>query len=312
MKTLKKILKNIWHKVESERHSKNPLYKILVAVKDILWKVCRFFWVSFYEIKRKLSKGKLPDFLIIGAAKAGTTSLWKNLKQHPDIEMSPNFIRILQIGNEIPWIKKKEISFFDKDEFWNKGKGWYISLFNKNKKIQGEASPGYIYSELCHQRMFETIPDAKLILILRDPVKRAYSQFNHMIDEKKIAWEGETLPTEDFTNFLKKVNEENYETSVIKTGFYIDQIENLLKYYPKKQLMIVISEKMQKNPQLVYDEIFEFLGVKKVKINYVSGVNKKEYKRPLEKENEKILQDIYRPYNERLFKFLGHKIEEWI
>lgn len=105
----------------------------------------------------------LPNFLIVGAARAGTTSLYYYLKQHPDVFMSP----------------KKEIDFFDVDKNFEKGLDWYERYFEgyTGQKAIGEASPLYMYLEKVPKRIAKVIPDVKLIFILRNPVDRAYSHY---------------------------------------------------------------------------------------------------------------------------------------
>ncbi len=263
----------------------------------------------FLSLKRKLTKGRLPDFIIIGAVKAGTSSLWKNLKQHPDIQMASKFLN--RPGkNEIE--RRKEVNFFTFDYRWYRGKTWYASMFDDNEKLQGEASPKYFHSQICHQRMHETVPGAKLILLLRDPVKRAFSEFNHMVERKKL-YGGEKIPTENFSEFLDMAfcRGDEKAFALIKRGFYIDQIESLLKYYPRNQLLVLISEQMNQNPQEAYDRVFDFLQVKKITIRHIKGVNSRSYREPLSIDDGKRLKEIYATYNERLFAYLGYKIKEW-
>ncbi len=127
--------------------------------------------------KHNKLKGKLPDFLIIGVQKGGTTSLWYHLKEHPQIQMSPNFIGKNSIGK----INTKEVHFFDNPKQWGKGISWYKSLFNENSQLQGEATPDYVSDFNAHERMYKDVPNAKLIVILRNPIDRAYSAYNHQI-----------------------------------------------------------------------------------------------------------------------------------
>src|SRR5947209_1159841 len=124
---------------------------------------------------RSADRRALPDFLIIGAQKAGTTSLYRYLAAHPDIVAST----------------RKEVHFFDIN-FW-RGEWWYRSLFPLRRRLQrrpplrnrpaitGEASPYYLFHPFAPERAAQLLPDAKLIVLLRDPVERAWSHYRHEV-----------------------------------------------------------------------------------------------------------------------------------
>jgi len=297
-------------KIESNRNSKNIFLESLIKIKDFFWEsyivfIYKIVYPIYLAIKLR-GKGKLPDFLIIGVMKGGTSSLWEHLRQHPNIEMSPNFIE-----NKKGWINQKEIHFFDKEEKWRMGKRWYKKFFNKNKKLQGEVTPNYILDPITHKRMKMIVPNAKLILILRDPITRAYSEFNHIrqVFPKSRYWA--YLPQASFQENINKEIKKNFEQGIIKKGFYITQIQDLLRYYSKNQLLILISEEMKKNMQENYNKICDFLKIKRFKFKFKQDIHKRKYQEPLKKQEKEVLKKIYRPYNQRLFKFLGYEIKEW-
>lgn len=258
------------------------------------------------QINYFLGKGKLPDFMIIGVKKGGTSSLHAHLQQHPDIEMSPNFIRYENGG----LLNTKEVRFF-MDQIWHKsGPRWYRSLFNDNEKLQGEATPSYIYDQEYHVRMHEVVPQVKLILTLRNPITRVYSEFNYAKCTK--LYQGAIDLRENFeSNIKKEISRDFKGHGFVNRGFYIDQIEHLLRFYPRNQLLILISERMIEDPQKTYGEVFDFLGVKRILLKVDPNVNKASYAKKLSGETAEILKKIYLPYNERLFEFLGYKIPEW-
>ncbi len=240
--------------------------------------------INFYK------PGKLPDFVIIGAQKCGTSSLHKNLRKHPQISVSLT----------------KELHFFDIN--WSKGVAWYKKNFQSKNKKCGEATPEYIYFTQYHKRIFETIPEAKLILALRNPVTRAYSQWNHYKNTRFKNMSFEEIVKRD----LDSLQNEPKVTDLIKRGFYINQIESLLKYYPREQLHIVISERNKNNSEKEYNKIFEFLGVrKKSNIRFAENVHKRTYTEPIKPETAKYLYELYKTYNEKLFEFLGYRVSEW-
>ena len=245
-------------------------------------------------ISRITGNGKLPDFVIIGAQKSGTKSVRYYLNQHPEINMV-----------------SRESKFFNNDKKFQKGLKWYKSLFYNNNKLQGDDTPEYIASFKSHERMKTIIPNAKLILILRDPVYRAYSGYNHFKQLKNKS--SFYLPNDNFVNNILEEQKNNFNKGFIQRGFYIDQIEHLLKFYRREQLLILINEEMRKNPEETYNKIFNFLELKKIKMEFNRIIHSMEYLvEPLTNEAIEIMLKIYKPYNERLYKFLGYEIQDWL
>jgi len=233
----------------------------------------------------------LPDFLIIGAQKSGTTTLRYNLNLHPDIHMATD-------------PRYGEIQFFCREERWKKGVGWYKEHFTENHCLQGEKTPEYLFNYKCHRRMHRIVPQAKLIILLRNPVTRAYSQWNHYnqiyeTDSKHWKWK-----KTDFETAL------NNQHDVIKRGEYIDQITHLLKYFPKEQIHIGIAEKLRRNPNDELLNIFSFLEVPPKAFTFQNRHTRK-YSYPIKEKTRKKLHDHFEPFNDRLFTFLGYSIPEW-
>ncbi len=233
---------------------------------------------------------------------------------HSDIEMSPHHIE----DKKATWRKRnnKEVKFFNKDANFEKGVSWYRSLFNDNKKLQGEATPDYITTELAHERMGKIIPNAKMIILLRDPVKRAYSAFNHhsqltLTPEAAKAW-GWPDSSGSFEDFLKTEEESGRPNSgVLRAGLYASKLKSLYRFYPKDQILILVSEKMRKDPETTFKKVFNFLEINEEKLNYHRKISNRKYPKPLAKETEKKLADYYKQPNEELFELLGYRIKEW-
>ncbi|MGB2925470.1 MAG: sulfotransferase [Limnothrix sp.] len=180
----------------------------------------------------------LPNLVIIGAMKSGTSSLHRYLNFHPQIYMSG----------------LKELDFFILEKNWNKGMSWYEEQFateKKDVKIYGESSPNYTKSHIFSgvpERMFGVIPQAKLIYILRDPVKRILSHYYHQaVDSKEALSLNEALAEKD-SNYLL-------------TSRYYFQLQRFLNCYPKGQLFVMSLEDMNKRPAETLANVFEFLGV---------------------------------------------------
>lgn len=245
-------------------------------------------------------KRPLPDFLIIGAQKAGTTSLYEYLKQHPALQSN---------------ITAKEVHFFD--EQYDKGLAWYRSNFpaKEEGKLYYEASPYYLFHPVAPERVAGDLPDAKLIALLRNPIDRAYSSYQHQVRagretlsfEEAVEKETERLEGEE----AKIIADPNYlsynhrKFSYVARGKYIDQIKNWNRYFKKEQMLILESEAFWQDPDATFDEIFNFLGIDQAPIKAAKKHNTGNYKTSLEPVMRAKLAELYRPYNEKLFAFLG-------
>ncbi len=241
-----------------------------------------------YLLSSKRKKG--PDFLIIGAQKCGTTVLAVNLSLHPDIYMPRTPTSI-------------ELHYFDRDKNWRKGRNWYLSHFDRPDCLQGEKTPNYLYPLKCHERLYQTAPDAKLVIMLRNPVDRAYSQWNHFnqiySESKHFGW-----TKDDFEKML------NVRPELLKRGEYILHIANLLQYYKKEQIFFLISERMKTDLQVHLNKLYSFLGVSSEPAQY-RKYHVRSYPEPMNSETRQKLLKYYGPLNDQLFNFLGEEIEEW-
>jgi Sulfotransferase domain len=179
----------------------------------------------------------LPNLIIIGGMKCGTTSLHYYLNQHPEIRMSGS----------------KELNFFiDDPRFnWNKGLDWYQSHFTGDAKIHGEASPNYTsYPRLTGipARMHEIVPHAKLIYLVRDPIARMVSQYIHAYSDD---WEDR--PFEEALS--------DFESGYLSRSMYYMQLEQYLAYYPPSQILVILTEDLRDRRRQTLRCIFEFLEV---------------------------------------------------
>ena len=203
----------------------------------------------------------MPNFLIIGAQKAGTTSLYQYLDQHPQIYMSPikepNFFAT---EGDIPDPRRPSVNDIEA----------YRELFRgvSHEKAVGEASPWYLYSQRAPGRIKHHVPDARLIAILRDPVERAYSQFLHFVRDGRE-------PITDFSQALDREEmrvRENlaagYVTgsrgasgAYIGRGYYYAQLRRYFELFDEDQIKVFLSEDLRDDPTGTLQETFRFLGV---------------------------------------------------
>jgi hypothetical protein len=248
----------------------------------------------------------MPDFVIIGAQKCGTTYLYERLIQHSGVVSAFT----------------KEVHFFDVN--FRKGVGWYRAHFpaypediKQDPKlvfITGEASPYYVFHPHVPKRLHAIAPQAKLILLLRNPVNRAYSHYHH-----EVRWGFETLTFEDaiereherlLGETEKMLGDENYYSfnhehySYLARGIYVDQLKNWMKVFPQEQLLILKSEDFYNDTPSIMKRVTDFLKL--------PSYDPEEYGRPtsspypkMDASMRKYLIDYFGPHNQRLYDYLG-------
>jgi glycosyltransferase involved in cell wall biosynthesis len=255
-------------------------------------------------------RGRLPHFLVIGAQKAGTTALDINLRKHPGIELVPKFK-----GSWLGWENTKETWFFNSVEprFGLVTLDDYAAVFNDNGKLQGEVCPTYDRPRPVAS-IADAIPDAKLILICREPVSRLESAVNHMMQ-----WHSECTEMDDFfgwsplRSFEANLQAELADASslgLLRMGLYADSVQRVVNRFAPEQLLILVAEEYRQDPQATYDRIAEFLGLRPVKIDH-EDAHVRKYSTRLSAEQRAWLADFYRPHNQRFFEILGREIPSW-
>ncbi|HEY9809286.1 MAG TPA: sulfotransferase [Halomicronema sp.] len=240
-----------------------------------------------------------PDFLIIGAQKSGTTSLYNYLIQHPQI---------------LP-ASQKEIHYFDLN--YNQGINWYKAQFPQKISqniITGESSPYYLFHPCVPQRVHEHFPQIKLIILLREPVARTWSHYHHEVRlkfeklsfEEAIANETERLKGET----EKLLADDNYYSfnhqhySYLARGIYHQQIKKWQQYFPKNQILILKSEDFYNNPEKILNQTLEFLQLDPHPIKNYSKYNAGEYPE-ISETTKQYLINYFQPHNQKLSQDLG-------
>lgn len=175
----------------------------------------------------------LPNFLCIGAPRAGTTWLAKNLMEHPDIY--------------IP--RKKELHFFDSN--YDKGIEFYTSYFDavSGEKAVGEITPAYLASAQAPALIKKHLPDVKLIVILRDPVGRLYSRY--------LRGKGNYKENENLT-FEEKIKAKPF---LVEEGFYYDHLLRYYEHFPKERILILLYDDLADNSDGLLRSVYEYLDV---------------------------------------------------
>jgi hypothetical protein len=272
-------------------------------------------------------KSRYPDFLILGVQKAGTTTLYDMLAMLPGFSASKN----------------KELGFFVKDIFYNRGIEWYSSQFLNNHGLRFEATPAYIYNPIVPKRIYKYNPRCKFILLLREPASRCYSayamyrRFNsdpklaHSIFESFSKYANDTtrneickllfakkfpsfrvLIEEDLDRLKKKTDQ--LEPSFFRRGLYYNQIQNFMTYFSLDQFLILEQSELND----VYALLMKVASFLSVEINpfmlsngFVSNPGEIQFKNDDDLEVIKELKSLYAPFNEELFQLIGKRYN-WI
>ena len=267
--------------------------------------VSTYVWL---RTKRRCKRLK-PSFLIVGAPKAGTTSLFLYLSGHP---------RIAE-----PVVK--EIHYFS--HYWSdRSDAWYLAHFPSVRRsgvITGEASPGYLDDPESPARVLSVLPDAKIIVLLRDPVARAISHYHHDINigvrERRelvdyLAFEGMKLRPELTSRLIshsewaarpmKPSADEPWPPTYIRQGLYAEQLENWFKYLSRDQFLIMKAEDLFADPKSAYARALSFLGLPFFNQGPMEAHNVGRYG----STNPAVLQylsALYEEPNRRLYELLG-------
>lgn len=209
---------------------------------------------------------KQPSFFVVGAAKSGTTALWTYFQKHPEIFVTDD-------------IAAKELGYFS-NQYGIVEKERYYDFFSSAKEGQkiGEVCHVYLSSEESAQWIKNDVPDAKIVIILRNPVKRAYSLYNWMVMhgyewvssfEKALSLERHRMQhdRERLDGFKK-----NYE--YFHSGLYADQVKRYFEVFGKENVLLLTHEVFMKNQLESLNSVYDFIGVSKVDSIDVRTINK--------------------------------------
>lgn len=183
----------------------------------------------------------LPNFIVVGALRSGTTSLARQLGAHPDVFVAP----------------QKEVRFFNR--YFERGAGWYGKQFAdaRTEKAVGEATPTYMYDERAMTRMSGLLPDIRLIAILRNPVDRAYSHY----------WLNRARGTEqlEFADAVAgepaRLESGQHRYAYLEYGRYLPYLQGVCRHFSRKALHVVLLEQFSADPPGTYRSLCRFLGI---------------------------------------------------
>jgi hypothetical protein len=241
--------------------------------------------------------GALPDFVIIGGKKCGTTFLYHLLGQHPLVQPAAS----------------KELHFFD--ALFDEGIEWYRQCFpaprweDGRRTITGEASP-YLANRSAPERMVRVVPRVRLIALLRNPVERTYSDYQmvarkereHKTFEEAVGLQELADPDGEKDGNL------NEESEYLSRSVYVEQLMRWAKFFPREQMLVLKSEDFFERPQETLDTVFSFLDLPEWEPEPSKLENKRNagrYEGEMDPQTRRRLEEYFEPHNRRLYDYLG-------
>ncbi len=255
---------------------------------------------------------RLPDFVIIGAQKCGTTAAINALAQHPDVDKADSFKQRIRLRDRFlpKEIRPKQV--INEPHFftyrWGRGLDWYMGLFTSDAAVVGEKTPAILHHPAARRRMAEVVPDAKLIALLRHPVTRSYSQWNHYnsagVRTQRWGWEA----GQGFSDTMEA--DRNW---IATRSMYATHVRAILELFSKEQLHVAIAERVKADPQAEYDRMFRFLGVEPHPVEELSrrSANIRSYEEPISAEDEARWNREFAGEIRDLRHLLDDPIPEW-
>src|SRR5215471_4525591 len=240
------------------------------------------------------------DFIVAGAQKSGTTALHYFLKRHPQIALPD----------------RQELHFFDDEEIFSRTPVDYESLHRHfrsraQSKTFGEVTPSYLYWKPALERIHAYNPQIKLVILLRNPIDRAFAHWNMQRFKNREALDFLDALKEEPRRIAQPLSIESRRFAYVDRGFYSMQLERVFKSFPREQVHIVKFENFRDRKQESLDSIFDFLGVKRIRIGRDKDRNVVPYERAMKAEERKYLAEVFAAEIGKLEEMVGWDLAEW-
>jgi hypothetical protein len=232
------------------------------------------------QVAAEPETGALPDFVVIGGKKCGTTFFYHLLTQHPHVEPAAS----------------KELHYFDA-LFDEETVEWYRRCFpvpkweNGRRTITGEATP-YIASRHAPERMAKVVPRARLISLLRNPIDRAYSDYQQVVRKGR-----------EPRTFEEAVEDETSE--YLSRSVYVDQLLRWSEFFPREQMLVLKSEDFFERPTETLSRVLDFLDLPGWQPEEAEVRNRGTYTENMDPATRRRLKEYFEPHNRRLYEYLG-------
>jgi hypothetical protein len=251
------------------------------------------------ELARRMGESRaLPDAVILGAQKSGTSSLHHYLVQHPGV-IAP---------------LRKEVHYFDVNH--GRGEAWYRAHFGRTGQpgLNLDSSPYYLFHPAVPQRLRALLPEARLIVLLRDPVRRAYSHYWHERDKGRerldfaaaLAAEPARLGDSEAALATGRLQRSaaHQHFSYLARGRYAEQLERWFAVFPRGQILVLRFEDLAREPLAVLNRALAFLDLPPAESVSLEARNTRRYP-PLEEATAVRLREYFAPHERRLAALLG-------
>src|SRR5207302_2646710 len=241
------------------------------------------------------------DFIVPGAQKSGTTALRYFLKKHPQIALPD----------------RQEMHFFDDEEIFSQQPADYELLHRqfprrlRSTSCAGEVTPSYLYWKPAMERIHNYNPQIKLIILLRNPIDRAFAHWNMQRFKGREPLDFLEALKEEPRRIAEPLTLESRRFAYIDRGFYSDQLERVFEFFPREQVQIVKFEMFRDRKQEALNAIFDFLGVKRLRNVRDRDRNVVPYERAMTGDERKYLTGVFSTEIAKLEQMLGWDLADW-
>jgi hypothetical protein len=257
--------------------------------------------------RSQTQKIKRLDFIIAGTQKGGTSALHYHLDQHPNITMAHS--------EEAHMIDHPRRHFFDDEERFAGAVDYAILhegvRLKRQSLVVGSCTPIYTYWKPAMERIRNYHPGIKLIVLLRNPVDRAFSHWNMYRERKQESLGFLEAVAEEKNRIREALPFQPRRTSYLDRGFYFGQIERVFHFFPREQVRVIKFEEFREKTPEVVNDVFSFVGVKSLNKVKNREQNRIPYERKITSEERRYLYELYRDDIARLEKLLNWDCSDW-
>jgi hypothetical protein len=249
------------------------------------------------------------DFIIAGTQKGGTSALHYHLDQHPNVTFAH--------PEEAHMIDHPRRHFFDDEERFSEGRTVSYDILHEGIKLKpkslvvGSCTPIYTYWKPAMERIRNYHPGIKLIVLLRNPIDRAFSQWNMNWDRKREPLEFLEAVAAEMNERAEATSSQSRRRSYVDRGFYFEQIERVFQFFPRDQVCVIKFEAFRRRTHEVVNDVFRFLGVEPLPKLKNREQNLIPYDRKITPEERDYLYRFYKEDIERLERLLGWDCSDW-
>jgi hypothetical protein len=282
-------------------HAKRHRIKVWIKKQIVLNRALTLPFEIAFSARSHQNRG-LPGALVIGGQKCGSSSLYAYLAQHPQLAGVYSYPAYARKR----WVEK-EVHYFNQDSFYERGAAWYRAHFHYPRPgvINFEATPDYLTSARSPSRIHALLPEAKMIVSLRDPVARAFSAYQHTrrlrLTEKSLR---ETLDLEFQQAGDPLAPRQNWD--LLRKGRYAESLERWFTLFPREQFHIINFRDLVADPATTVAGIVDFLGLPQAPIDTGHTHNPGRYTEQMDPDLEERLREYFEPHNRRLEALLGY------